>query len=118
MSPFGEESAVILFNVPLMGDFRFQTQILGHIKDPGVAIVHEGDAFFWGDVIGLHQPPEIRVEVLFDFVDELLAQEEFLFPCAFGGVADIVVPPQAHPLAQMLQLFHPVLTYNLRGYIR
>jgi hypothetical protein len=118
MSPFGEESAVILSNAPLVGDFRFQTQIFGHIQDSCIAIVHEIDAFFWGDVISLHQPPEIRVEVFFDFVDEFLAQEKFLFPGALGGVADIIVPPQAHPKAQMLQLFHPVLADHLRGYIR
>jgi hypothetical protein len=118
MSPFGEESAVVLSNVPLMGDFRFQTQIFGHIQDSCIAIVHEFDAFFWGDMVSLHQSPEIRIEVFFDFIDEILAQKEFLFPCAGGGVADIIVPPQAHPHAQMLQLFHPVLADNLRGYIR
>jgi hypothetical protein len=101
-----------------MGDFRFQAQIFGHIEDSGVAIVHENGAFFRGDVISLYQPPDIRVEVFFDFVDELLTQEEFLFPCAFSGVADIVVPPQAHPLAQKLQLFLPMLANDLRGYIR
>jgi hypothetical protein len=33
-------------------------------------------------------------------------------------VADIIVPPQAHPHTQMFQFLHPVLADNLRGYIR
>jgi hypothetical protein len=101
-----------------MRDVLFQSQIFGHIQDPRVAIVHEDDALFRGDMIGLHQPPEVRVEVLFDFVNEFLTKEKFLFPCAFGGVADIVIPPQAYPFAQQDQFLLPMLADNLWGYIR
>jgi hypothetical protein len=101
-----------------MWNVRFQTQIFGDLQDLSIAVIHEGDAFFRGDVMGLHQPPEIGVEVFLDFVDEILAEEKLLFPSALGGVADIVIPPQAHPQAQLLQFLNPVLADNLRGYIR
>jgi hypothetical protein len=99
-------------------DVCFQTQIFSQFQDLGVAIIHESDRFFWGDVICLHQPPKVRVEVLFDFINEILAQEEFLFPGAFSGVADVIIPPQVYPGAQVLQFLHPVLADYLRGYIR
>jgi hypothetical protein len=99
-------------------DVLFQTQIFGHFQDLGIAIVHESDALFRGYVLGLHEPPQVRIEVFLDFMDKLLTQEELLFPGARGGVADIVIPPQAHPLAQQHQFFLPMLADNLGRYIR
>jgi hypothetical protein len=118
MSPFTKEFAVLPALFPLVRDFRLQTQIFGDLQDLGITVIHEGDAFFRGDVMGLHQPPEIGVEVFLDFVDEILAQEKLLFPGAGCGVADIVLPPQAHPHTQLLKFLNPVLADNLRGYIR